>query len=435
MSFPDIRKSRKWLSAEELRILLLALFLLVVLLAGNIALARVLPGGEWFFQRWSGVRAFFLERIGPYSTEVAQRTQQVAYGRPAFSSEYRYVLDDPFYIVLLYTPLALLQNLIGLISPSLAPYLDFAFARGIWMLICEVGLVGIVLSAIDLAEWQPRRWLFVLLLIFGVFSYISLNALVSGTPTILLTLLYLRILLALRAHADELAGALLPLIAYQWEVGGLLFLFILLFVLVNRRWNVLAGFGMSLAVLLIVSFLAYPGWVLPYLRALISDWYRGLNLGFGHMLAGWFPDVKYPLGAIVAAVLGIVLLIEWLSSLGASFRRVVWTAALSLAAMPLFGLAIFPANQVVLLLPFVFILALVWERWQRRRVLITILILLLVTAVPYGLYLHAVDVYDPLVTDLIAVAPPIAAVVGLYWMRWWLLHSPRTWADRFGDQV
>ncbi len=419
MSFPDIRKSRKWLSAEEIRLLVLALVLLVVLLAANLALARILPGGEWLFMRWSGARAFWIEKIEPYGSEIAERTQEVAYGRPAFSSEYGYVLNDPFYLVLLYTPLALFS--------------DFALARGIWMLLSEIALVGIILLAFNLAEWQPPRWLYALLLIFGVFSYFSLNALATGTPTILLMFLYLWILVALRSHSDELAGVLLPLIAYQWEVGGLFFLFILLFVIANRRWNVLAGFAMSLLVLLVVSFLVYPGWWLPYIRAVLSDWYRGVRLTFGHMLSLWFPDAKFSIGGVVSIILEIVLFIEWLGTLGSHFRRVVWTASLSLAVMPLIGLALFPTNQVVLLLPLVLILALAWERWQRQRVLLSILILFLAIVVPFGLYLRAVYIYDPLVTDLMSILPPIAAIVGLYWMRWWVLHSPRVWYDRIGE--
>src|ERR687891_534855 len=34
-----------------------------LLLAANVALARVLPSGEWFFQRWSGARAFLFEAL------------------------------------------------------------------------------------------------------------------------------------------------------------------------------------------------------------------------------------------------------------------------------------------------------------------------------------------------------------------------------------
>ena len=79
------------------------------------------------------------------------------------------------------------------------------------------------------------------------------------------------------------------------------------------------------------------------------------------------------------------------------------------------------------------ILALVWERWHRRRVLYTLLVFLLVLGVPFGLYLRSVYIYDPLIADLITVLPVVAAVVGLYWMRWWVLRSPRTWSDRLGE--
>lgn len=419
MAFPDIRKSRKWLSPQEIRFLVLVLILLAGMLAGNIFLSRTFPGGEWLFLRWSGARAFLIEKIGPYSTEIAQRTQEVAYGRPGFSSEYGYVLNDPFYLVLLYTPLAFIQ--------------DFTLVRGIWMLLSEAALIGIVLLALNLSEWQPPRGLYAFLVVFGLFSYFSLNALATGTPAILLTFLYLWILVALRSHLDELVGILLPLIAYQWEVSGLFFLFVLLFVLVNRRWKVLVGFAMSLSILLIVSFLVYSGWGLPYVRAVLSDWYRGVNLTFSHMLTARFPDLRFPIDRVVPIVLGVILFIEWLGAVGAQFRRVVWAASLSLAVMPLMGLPIFPPDQVVLLLPLVLILALAWERWQRRRVLMIILILLIAIVIPFGLYLRAVYIYDPLVTDLLAVFPPIAAIVGLYWMRWWIIRSPRPWFDQAGD--
>lgn len=440
MAFRDIRKSRKWLSTEEIRLLALLLFLFVAVLAANIAIARDLPGGEWFFLRWSGARAFLIEQIDasrgvkgvrvmpdgpaveliqevePYGTEVARRTQQVAYERLAFADEYAFVLNDPFYVTLLYIPLAFLR--------------DFALARGIWMLLAEAALIGTVLLSLNLSEWQPPRWLYVLLLGYGLLHYFSFNALFTSTPTVFLTFLYLGILLALRSHSDELAGALLSLVAYQWEVGGLFVMFILLFVFANRRWGVLAGFGMALFVLLVVSFLMYSGWGLPYLRAVLSDWYRGANLNLEHLVLRWFPDLRIPVGQVVSIGLGIVLLIEWLGSIHAHFRRIVWTAALSLAVTPLMGMAIFPSNYVVLILPFVLILALVWERWKRYRGFFSVLIFLPVLLIPYALYIRTVLVYDPLITDILAVLPPIAAIAGLYWMRWWVLHAPLTWSDQ-----
>jgi Glycosyltransferase family 87 len=442
MAFKDIRKSRKWLSAEEIRLLALLLFIFIVVLAANISIARMLPGGEWFFLRWSGARAFLIEQIDasrgvrgernmpdgaavlliqqiePYSTEVARGTQQVAYGRLAFADEYAYVLNDPFFILFLDIPFAFFR--------------DFALARGIWLLLSEVALIGTVLLALNLSEWQPPRWLYILLLGFGLFQYFSFIALGTSTPATFLTFLYLCILLALRSRSDELAGALLSLVAYQWEVGGLFFLFVLVFVFANRRWNVLAGFAMSLFILLVVSFLTYPGWGLPYIRAVLSDWYRGANLNLGHIFATRFPASRIPAGEVVSIGLGIVLFIERLGSVDAHFRRVVWTAALSLAATPLMGMAIFPSNYVVLILPFILILALVWERWRRYRGFFSILIFLLALIIPFGLYIQTVLIYDPLVTDLLAVLPPITAIAGLYWMRWWVLHSPLTWSNQLG---
>jgi hypothetical protein len=190
---------------------------------------------------------------------------------------------------------------------------------------------------------------------------------------------------------------------------------------------------MSLFVLLVVSFMVYQGWGPPYLLAVISAWLRGANLSLGRIVSVWFPEARFSIASIISLVLAIILFVEWVASVNTHFRRVVWTAALSIAATPLMGFAIFTSNHVALLLPFILILALVWERWHRRRVPYTLLVFLLVLGVPFGLYLRSVYIYDPLMTDLITVLPVVAAVVGLYWMRWWVLRSPRTWSDRLGE--
>ena len=447
MSFQDIRRrSKKWLSAEEVGFLALVVSILAGLLLLNIALARTLrvPGGEWLFMRWSGARAFLIEGIEPYSTTIAERVQEVAYGRPAFSSEYAYVLNDPFYIVLLYTPLAILPEFASLLFPSLAS-VDFAPSRGIWMLCSEVALIGIVVLSLRLTEWEPPRWMLVCLFGFGLFSYFNLQALVSNSPTILLAFLYLAILLVLRSFNDELAGALLFLTAYQWEAGGLFFLFILFFVIANKRWNVFTGFGMSLVVFLLVSFLVYPGWGLPYIRAVLSDWYRSANLNLEAIISVWFPDSRFSIGTVTSLILAIILFFEWLGAvnpgrllpisreadeINAYYRRVVWTASLSLAATPLMGFPIFPPNHVVLTLPFILILTLVWERWTRNRVWVSAFILILVVFIPYAIRFEVLFAFGSLYSNLLAVLPPVAAIIGLYWMRWWVLHSPRTWFDQ-----
>ena len=239
----------------------------------------------------------------------------------------------------------------------------------------------------------------------------------------------------------------LALVAYQWEVGALFFPYILVLVFANRRWGVLTGFGMSLVVALVISFLTYPGWGLPYIRAVLSDWYRGTNINLNSIAAAWFPDSRFSVGAITSIVVGVIIFIEMVSSTQSHFRRIVWTVCLSLAATPLLGFAIFPSNHVVLIPALILILTLMWERWTRRRALAVLLVLSVAFLIPFGIYFRGTMLSDRLYSDLLSALPPIATILGLYWMRWWVLHSPRsfhsdhptrragsprTWSDQTG---
>jgi hypothetical protein len=448
MAFKDIRKTRQWLSPNEIRIIVVFLLIISAMLALNVYLARTVVGGEWLLMRWSAARSFLglqidrsvgfkawrtmtaghaappgevaILRTKPnvYGGGIAQAIQEDVYGRKAFATEYKYILSDPFPFVLLYMPLAFLSN--------------FPIVRALWMLLAEAALLISVLFSYRLSEWDPPLGLNIILIAFGLFGFFSLNALLTGSPAIMLNLLYVGILLALRNQSDELAGFLLLLSAYQWEVGGLFFLVILIYVFANRRWGVLAGFGMTLIVLMIISFLVDPGWGLPYIRSILSNLFQAQYLNLGAILSGWFPEVRFSLGWLVSVVLIGVVAIEAVGAIHAPFRRVVWVASLALAAMPLMGLPIFPANFVVLILPLVLVISLVWERWPRGRFIAVTLILLAFFVAPYYLYIETVLVYNPFYTELLSVLPSVVMIIVLYWMRWWVVHSPRIWADRAG---
>ena len=300
------------------------------------------------------------------------------------------------------------------------------------MLLSEAALIGIVLLTVSLLEWEPPRWLLISLVGFGLFSFFSIQSLLSASPSIFIILLYLSILVALRSYSDELAGALLFLVAYQWEVGALFFLYMLIMIFANRRWGVLTGFGMSLFLALVVSFLIYSSWGLPYIRAVLSDWIRGSSLNLNSVLSFWFPNSRVSVAAVVSAVISVIVFLEWIASTRENFRRILWTASLSLAATPLVGFAIFPSNHIVLIPPLILILMLVWERWTRQRVLAYLLVLSVAFLVPFGIYFRSLTFEDRLYSDLLTVLPPVATILCLYWMRWWVLHSPRTWMDQIG---
>jgi len=419
MAFQDIRRSRRFLSATDIAVILGILVLSVALLVLNIYLARTFKGGEWLFLRWSGVQAFLFEHAEPYGSGVAEKVQALVYGREAFLAEYPYALNDPFYILLLYVPLAFFFS-------------DFAIVHGIWMLLSQAALVAIVALTIRLSAWEPPRWLYIALMGFGLLSYFSVNSFLSGSPSIFLTLIYISILVALQSFSDELAGTLLFLVAYQWEVGTLFFLFVLVFVIANRRWNVFVGFGMTLIVLAIISFISNSDWLFPYVRAVLFDWNRGTNYNFMFTVSYIFPAVSLSVGSWLIVALVVLVLFEAIRSVNEYVVHVTWVALLSLSLNPMMGFAIFPSNHVVLLPAFVLIVALAWERWKNRRILVTIILLVLMLIFSYGIYFQSTFTSLRLFSDLLRILPPILATVGLYWMRWWAVRPPRIWADQFG---
>jgi len=420
MAFKDIRKSQKFLTPADIVFILGALLIVAALLALDIYLARTLQGGEWLFLRWNGVRAFLFEHIEPYGSTIAQRVQLLVYGREAFLAEYPYALNDPFYIVLLYTPFIFFS--------------DFTIAHAVWMLLSQVALIGIVLLALRLSEWEPPSWVYIALFIFGLTSSISVDTFLSGSPAIFFTLIYLGILVALRSFADEFAGALIFLVAYQWEVGALFLIFILFFVLANRRWGVLTGFGMTLAVLLIASFLAKPDWFLAYARAVRFDWSREISYSFEATFAYLFPRLSFSFGGWLTVGIAAVLLFEAMRSVKEHPVHLIWVAFLSLAMNPLMGFAIFPTNHTVLLPAFILVLSLAWERWKNRRVVITSLLLAFVLVFFYGLYYQSLYTSLRLYADLLKILPPLLITLALYWMRWWAVRPPRIWADQLGTR-
>jgi len=418
MAFKDIRKSRKFLGAADVGFILGAFILIVALLTVDLYLARTLNGGEWLFMRWSGVRAFLLGEGSPYGSAVAQHVQTLAYGREAYLNEYPYALNDPFYIVLLYTPLSFFG--------------DFAVVRGIWMIFSQAALIGIVLLSLNLSDWEPPSWMLIILVALGLFSYFSISSLLSASPTIFLTLIYLFILIALRSFSDELAGALLCLTAYQWEVGTLFFLFVLVFVILNRRWRVFTGFGMTFILLMIVSLIANRSWIIPYFQAVRFDWIRGINYTFSIILSDIFPQYNFSIGGWIALAGVVILLYEAIRSADKHVRQVMWVAFLSLALNPVLGFAIFPTNHIVLMPAIIIITALVWERWTNQRIAVSLFLIGLICFFYFGLYFEMVGKSTDIYSELLSVLPPVLATLGLYWMRWWAVRPPRIWADQIG---
>jgi hypothetical protein len=409
---------------------LLGLILTAGLVTLNWWLARQFGTGADLLPAWNGARAFLFDNTDPYSQTVSQQTQLAVYERAARAGEYPYALDIPFPLFLLFLLPLYLYQLLQMGLPAL-PVPDPSWtiwARAVWMTLSEVGLAVLVLFSLRLADWRPPRWFTVLLLAFALTWYYAASALLDGSFSILLVLALVGALFAMRDFHDELAGFLLAVSAMKWEITLLPWGLLILAVIVARRWRVFAGMGMTWFVLAAIAFLVYPDWFWPYARAVAANGRADDLLTPARFLEAWLPNFGANLSLLVVSVLLLILVIEWFSALrGKDFRRVAWVFALGIALNPLLGFSNTFASLAPLTFSFLFILPFAWERWKKRPYLVLTILLLLFFVFPLGIRFATLSPF--LADGLIFLLPPVLTVVGLYWVRWYVVHPPLTWLD------
>jgi len=408
------------LTTREIRILsligMVTLIVVSLLIGANIGLGRSVPGGGGFFIAWKASSGFIFDHINPYSGVIAGQVQQLVYGRIAQPGENPYILTAPFFLLPVYFPLAL--------------FADPAIARGLWMFVSEAALLATAWLSLRLIEWAPRRLFLIAFFLLSIFSFYSTASLLEGSPASVLVLLYLGILWTYYSEQDELTGALLVLSLFKWEIGSLFLLLIFWRIFSEKRWRVLAGFGMALFVLLTISFLIYPGgnWIFPILTAILAVVRSDFGITTAVVFARLWPEYGARLAQIVTIITAIVLFYECYKAYNADFRRFIWVACLTLAATPLIGFRTEMSNLVVLFPGLALIFAAAVERW-RIGYWLSGLLLFIVFIIPWSLFARAYVLGSTRAQDLLFLFYPIFVITGLYWTRWWFLRPPRTWLD------
>lgn len=397
----------------------LALVLLGLVLAGSVVvfnwwLAGQFGTGEEILPAWNGSRAFLFEQVDPYSKTIMERTQLEVYGRAAREGENPYALDIPFPLLILFFPLAIIS--------------DPAWARAVWMSISEIGIITLVLLALRLTEWRPKGWFRVLLILFSLTSFYSIIAFLDSSLSILLTLAVVGALSLMRNQNDEAAGMLLAIASFKWEAALLLFIFVLIGAYLSHRWHVFAGYIMVWVVLGSVSYLLYPTWGWPYLRSVTANLRADDANTLSKYLSAWNPDSGANIALLIISILLLVLVFEWFAALRSNdFRRVTWAAALSLTITPLAGFSTTFDNLAPLVFSFAVILPFAWERWVKRPYLVLILFCFVFFSLPFVIMWQVTGWF--LADALLYLFPSTLTILGLYWIRWYVVRPPRTWLD------
>ncbi len=412
MTFQSPSKS---FTARDYQFIGLVTILFLVVSTALVYANLTLTGGGDFYTHWVASRGFIFDKIDPYSGQVPSRVQELVYGDSAQPGDEPYILDTPFQILLLYFPFSLLS--------------DPLLARALYTLLLELALFALALLSLRLTNWEAPRFFSILCIFFCVANFYAFQAILEASPVIVLGLFYTGILLALRAEQDELAGALMAVSLYYWEVGGAFLIFVAWRAYREGRSRFFAGFGMIAFVLLAVSFLVYPNWIIPYLRAGMNN----LRADFGYSTQQIFTHLFFSQNGTYAWIfIGILIFAlgyEWNAAIQADQRRFYWTACLSLAVAPLLGFRSEMEHLVVLVIPFTLIFSVVHDRWSRIGFWVTPLLLLIVFLLPWSAFFFALPFFGEDTGEIVFLFFPLSTIIGLYWIRWWAIRPPRIWSD------
>ena len=382
---------------EKLTLITLIILVFALLFGGltwiNVQLIQRMDAGQQFLIPWTSARAFVFGGQNPYTAPVSQVG----------------ALNLPFYALFLYFPFALVK--------------DFNIAFSLWMSAAELALFGVGFLSIHLAGWKPSVLNAVLFYLTLFFSFYGFYPLLAGSTIVFTTLFLLLMLLSIREGWDEMLGILLVFSTFHPEKGGLAFLLILFWILVERRSRAIVVAVMSLISILIVSFLLLPDWIQPYYEIVST----GLQYDNGFLLSdfikSWFPERGFVVAQVFRWVAILALVIEWAKVRKRDFHHLMWTVAFSVAILPYLGIHISPYFLSLFLFPLPLLFKNAEDRWGEIMKWFASFLLLLILS-SWFIFMNVVNI-----NNILIFTYPTLLLVGLFWVRWWSLRTPHTWMD------
>jgi hypothetical protein len=298
------------------------------------------PGGNDFYARWVNGCALIWTRENPYSAEVTLRTQIGMYGRPARPGEDLAAYSYPLYALFFFWFLCFVRT--------------YPLAQAIWMtLMLYALLAGVVLMA-RVVRWRPPGWLWGVTLVWAVFDYPHVRALILGQMATLVFLALAAALLALGREQDGWAGAWLAVTTVKPQISFLLVPWVLWWAAWQRRWRVWQGFGLAMALLVGLSFLLVPTWVTDFIEGVRnydvvagSSYYHSLTWIVVRYFLGLGPAVE----AIGVAVFAVYGALEAWWGRRAGWNGFLWTTGLLLILTHFIAPRAATTHYTILLLP------------------------------------------------------------------------------------
>jgi hypothetical protein len=205
-----------------------------------------------------------------------------------------------------------------------------------------------------------------------------------------------------------------------------LVVFVLIWAVAQRRWQLFWGFFGSLALIVAATSLLIPTWLVENIRQIVLLYRFETVNSVGTLIGYWLPGVGRQFGLAITVVVITILIWEFWQALGKDLRWFFWTASLALALTPLIGIPTSITHYVALLPGFILVLATWDQRWGVLGRLMMFISLLFFSAGIWGwVYYGQQQGIPPELNAGVFFALPIFMLIGLYWVRWWAIRPPR----------
>lgn len=393
-------------------LILLALIGATVL---NHRLASSFQKQDDFAPRWVAAREWMQSGSSPYSDSTHQATLELLNengNEPFGLSQGRFV--DPAWFVLFYLPI------------SFVPY---SIARAIWMTLIELSLVLSVVLSIRMAglKMSTVELLITSILVLVFYPLFKTVLVISvNAPYIFLTLLAVHLA---RERQNTMAGLLFALSV--WMVPLSLFLVILFMIWLGaRRDNSLAKiFFSSIAFLILVSLILFPGWVAEWFAAYLRlfpdfSWVRTPLI----VLGGLFPGASAQIAIILSLVVLVMMLVEWYGIGEREGRGFHWKLMLTLNLLYLFNLTSEGIYLIWLFAPLFSVFKYLIEKWRvSGRIIFWVTYLALIFI--HWRRFQITQNWSTEESSLVILLLPTITFLGLQWFRWWATVSPKALID------
>jgi hypothetical protein len=370
------------------------------------------PGANDFYSRWSGVQSFWMDGLDPYGEEASLAIQIGIYGRPVREDE-----DPGYYAYPMYTTF--------LLAP-LVP-LPYAWAEAIWLTLLMACLIGALFLLLDVYNWQPGPGLLGLSVLWSLFFYPAARGILLGQPGIVVYFMEVLAIWALVKGRDGAAGTALAISTIKPQMGFLIVPFLLLWGLRDRRWRLIGWFAGVWGGLMLVSFIALPGWFGAWLGQLTRyTSYTAIGSPVWVLTRVYLPFLGQ-VGEIVIsiALVGVMLWAWWRVILRRQMAEFSWTVSLTLVVTHLVALRTATPHFVVFVIPMVFYFWQLERQAPRRGKWVIALIELVLLIGLWVLFLLTVEarfehpaMYLPLPFGML--------ILLLLSRRMWTQHAPLT---------